>query len=291
MSTHNFKNSRVRGKRIIYTASPFAKNNLIYLQEIGFSEYLEPYVSKRGTLSSFLFFYVEDGEGVLDYNGIDYHLKKGDCAFINCNNPYLISSSNHLWNLAWVHFNGASMPMIHSKYLERSGSPCFEALNSQKIKEIHQNIFHIADCENYVKDMSIMSALTRLLEEIMRQCWKSDKDSGKLVSAQRWQPIKDYIDINYKTNISLDDLSIKFAINKFYLTRKFKNLYGNTIGDYITNLRITNAKELLRFSDLSITEVAQTIGYNDSAYFARVFTKAEGISPSEFRKQWQIKSI
>ena len=54
MALNKFNSTRVKGKRVIYTASLFARQNLIYLQEIGSSEYLEAYSSNRGELSSYL---------------------------------------------------------------------------------------------------------------------------------------------------------------------------------------------------------------------------------------------
>ena len=92
MNSKSFNSKRVKGERVIYTASSFARQNLIYLQEIGKSEYLEPYESKRGKLSSFLFCIVKSGSGKLIYYDTTYELSTGDCIFVNCIQDYIISS-------------------------------------------------------------------------------------------------------------------------------------------------------------------------------------------------------
>ena len=79
---------------------------------------------------------------------------------------------------------------------------------------------------------------------------------------------------------------VKYYINKFYLTRLFKNTYGTTINNYILEKRITKAKELLRFSNLNIEDISKECGINDNNYFSRLFKQIEGISPKEYKKMW-----
>lgn len=86
--------------------------------------------------------------------------------------------------------------------------------------------------------------------------------------------------------IVLDDLSERFFINKFYLTKIFKETYGTTINSYLISKRITGAKQLLRFTDKTVDEIGNAVGMEDANYFSRMFRKVEGISPSEYRKQW-----
>lgn len=289
MKTNKFSNERVRGERIIYTASSFAMQNLIYLQEIGKSEYLEPYISKRGVLSSFLFFIVENGTGRLTFHDVTYELEKGSCVFVNCNDKYAISSSQDLWSLDWIHFNGSTMKLIYDKFVERCGGPCFSSKEPEKIIAQHGKILEVARDFNYIQDMEIMTEISSLLSLIMEQCWRNTTECETSTSEKKWIPVKVFLDENYFQNIKLDELSARFAINKFYLTRKFKEEYGFTINQYVNNLRITNAKELLRFTDMAITEIAIEVGFNDSAYFTRIFKKEVGVSPMLFKKQWQGK--
>lgn len=63
--------------------------------------------------------------------------------------------------------------------------------------------------------------------------------------------------------------------------------YGISINSYIQQLRITQAKHLLRFSDLPVQAVAQKCGIDDANYFSRMFKKVEGVSPGGFRRMWK----
>lgn len=72
-----------------------------------------------------------------------------------------------------------------------------------------------------------------------------------------------------------------------YKRRKiFKETYGTTVNNYLISKRITRAKQLLRFTDMTVDEVGVSVGMGDANYFSRMFRKVEGISPREYRKQW-----
>ena len=77
-----------------------------------------------------------------------------------------------------------------------------------------------------------------------------------------------------------------FYINKFYLTRIFKEKFGVTLNNYLLQIRITHAKQLLRFTDKTVETIGVECGMGSVHYFSRMFKKIEGISPSEYRKIW-----
>ena len=99
--------------------------------------------------------------------------------------------------------------------------------------------------------------------------------------------VKNYMDEHYVEKITLDDLEAQFFINKYYLLKIFKETYGVTISSYLISRRITRAKQLLRFTQMTIDEVGCAVGMDGAGYFSRMFKKSEGISPKKYRKQWQ----
>ena len=95
---------------------------------------------------------------------------------------------------------------------------------------------------------------------------------------------KEYIDANYSKDLSLDDLSRKFDISPYYFSKLFKNKTGVNFIDYLTNIRIERAKELLADSDVSIKEICSEVGYADPNYFSRIFKKVTGVTPTEYKE-------
>ena len=285
------KSAIVTSDRVLYTPSSFARDSLLHLQEIGRLTAKKPHVSARDALESYLFILVEKGEGNLTYEGKTYPLKAGSCVFIDCRRAYShATSKNHPWTLCWCHFDGPTLARIYEKYRERGGRTVFEPENLQELQSTWEGLFALAKGTDYVRDMKINEGLSSLLTLLMEESWHPE-EAEEMASKQRLVvPVKAYLDENYSKKISLDELSTKFFINKYYLTRVFKKQYGQSVNTYLLNVRITHAKQLLRFTDKTVEEIGSECGLGALHYFSRVFHEVEGLSPSRYRDQWK-KSI
>lgn len=94
-----------------------------------------------------------------------------------------------------------------------------------------------------------------------------------------------YIEKNYATSISLDELSSVTNFSKFHLCRKFKDVTNMSITNYILNYRINKAKQMLLDPNSGkIFEIAKAVGFNDTSYFNRTFKKYTGYTPNEFQR-------
>lgn len=277
--------NNIQTRRILHTPSSFARENLFYLQEVGTLTSQNPHIKKRKYLTSYLFFIVLDGSGTLTYEKEEFQLKKGDCVFIDCKRSYSQKTEQDLWSLQWIHFNSIHMDAIYQKYLAHNGSPCFLTKKSDLYGSILTDIYQIADSPDPITDIRISEKLSTILTLLMEETVNpllTPLSSKKYLLKE----IKTYLENHYTEKILLDDLSKKFFINKFYLTRIFKEYYGVSIYNYILQLRITQSKKLLRFSELSIEMVAYHCGITDANNFSRIFKKIEGVSPREFRNMW-----
>jgi Response regulator containing CheY-like receiver domain and AraC-type DNA-binding domain len=289
MKNEMFQGELVDSSRILYTPSPFARSSLLYLQETGSLTAKKKHVSTRVNLDSFLFFIVREGSGTILYNKTSYPLSAGDCAFIDCSQGYSqYSSANHLWSLTWVHFNGQNMKDIYQKFSERSGKPVFHASQTNSYTDLISSIFSLASSQEYVKDMSLNASLSALLTYIMKDCWVYANDKNNKPK-KNIEEIHSYIDDHYKEKISLEALADHFYINKFYLTRIFKEQYGVSIMTYLNQARINHAKEQLRFSKDNLDTIGIACGFQNGSYFSKVFLKLEGITPNKFRQSWSAK--
>lgn len=93
-----------------------------------------------------------------------------------------------------------------------------------------------------------------------------------------------YVDENYAGKISLDGVAEHIFMNRSYFCQLFKKEVGMTFGEYLEYVRIENAKRLLSETNLSILSIAEQSGFNNQAYFTRVFKKATDITPMYYRK-------
>ena len=91
----------------------------------------------------------------------------------------------------------------------------------------------------------------------------------------------------YGAALRLEDVSSAVGCNATYFSTLFKKETGQNFVDYLTELRISKAKELLCGDVLSVQDVAEMVGYSDLKYFSRLFKKATGVSPSDYKKLYK----
>ena len=95
-----------------------------------------------------------------------------------------------------------------------------------------------------------------------------------------------YMQEHLSEEISLAVLADVFHLNPQYISQLFKNEIGVGFLAYLTNIRIEKAKKLLLSTALSVTDVASQSGYGDYRVFTKVFKKTEGVTPSQFRREF-----
>ena len=96
--------------------------------------------------------------------------------------------------------------------------------------------------------------------------------------------VKQYINENYAKSVTLEDASRQIGFSSPYLSSLFKKETGKNFSEYLSEVRIKNAKKLLKNPDLTSLEIAQAVGYADEKYFFRVFKKYTGLTPKEFKQ-------
>ncbi|MEC2346567.1 helix-turn-helix domain-containing protein, partial [Paenibacillus barengoltzii] len=92
-----------------------------------------------------------------------------------------------------------------------------------------------------------------------------------------------FVTQRFKEEISMEQTAEYVNLSPYYFSKLFKLQTGENFSDYLTRLRIEEAKRLIAERSLSLKEICYEVGYKDPNYFSRVFKKAVGISPSEYR--------
>ena len=106
-------------------------------------------------------------------------------------------------------------------------------------------------------------------------------------TAELAEAIKIYIRQNYRYQLSTGNIAEAFFVNASYASRRFSERFGITITEYISNIRVEHAKNLLATTGAPIGSIALNVGIDDANYFTRVFKKTVGMSPTEYRQSKQ----
>lgn len=156
---------------------------------------------------------------------------------------------------------------------------------SVEISSCFRNILREMELKNTGYKDICQAYMEILIIRLMRNTSLSVQTKLQAPSTNRQcAAVRRYIDLHFKEPLTLDQLSEEAHINKYYLSHAFKREYGVSPINYLISRRIEESKYLLAETDLSMSQIAQLLGFSSLSYFSQVFRKTQGVSPMEFRQ-------
>ena len=278
-----------------FSATPEAKNNLVFLQEIGHYFTQEKYFTTRQGLESFLVAVSVSGGGILEYNDHTIKVGVGQFFWIDCmeRQHYHTDPDIGHWEVMWVHFNGITARAYYKAYREsQNGIPVKTIPDGSPIQSILETLIaRIASGEykgllryGINEDIHISSVLTQLM---VACCSPIESYEGRPTYIPPIiQSIRGFLNENFDRKITLENLASKYNLDPFYLQKQFKRYIGRSPSQYVIYLRMTQAKIMMRTTNRSINEIAAIVGIDNTSLFIRQFRKHEGKNPLQYRKDW-----
>ena len=167
--------------------------------------------------------------------------------------------------------NGQFSILDHMESVEVSG--CLRNI----LREMEQKNTGYEDvCQAYMEILII---------RLMRSTTLSVPSEPQISSGNRQcAAVRRYIDLHFKEPLTLEQLAEESHMNKYYLSHSFKREYGTSPINYMISRRIEESKYLLAETDLSMTQIAQLLGFSSLSYFSQVFRRTQSVSPLEYRQ-------
>ena len=167
--------------------------------------------------------------------------------------------------------NGQFCILDHFESVEISG--CLRNI----LREMEQKSTGYEDvCQAYMEILII---------RLMRNTALAVPSDPQVVSGNRQcATVRRYIDLHFKEPLTLEQLAEEAHMNKYYLSHTFKREYGVSPINYMISRRIEESKYLLAETDLSMSHIAQLLGFSSLSYFSQVFKRTQNMSPMEYRQ-------
>ena len=140
---------------------------------------------------------------------------------------------------------------------------------------LYEELYHLNDPE------AIRKLMTKTIELFIAVVAEAEKDN----TLQSVYTVAEYIQSHFKEKVTIEDIAATVHLNASYTSHLFRKTFGYTITDYITYIRLENAKTVLADVNANINEAAMESGFSDVSYFSRVFKKIEGLSPREYKNK------
>lgn len=157
--------------------------------------------------------------------------------------------------------------LLH-EYMHTTGS----AENSSTMNRVSGHTFRVADLKDYYRQFFLN--VTTMLQPY--SIYNNDDTI---------ENIKVYIQRNYQQDLTQDFLASLFYLNRSYLSSQFRKKTGDKFVDYLNDVRLAHAEELLQNPEQRMYQIARAVGYDNEKYFFRIFKKRTGMTPDQYRKR------
>lgn len=240
----------------------------------------------RGRLD-YQLLYVASGKARFFFNGREETVDAGSMV-LYCpieEQKYTYRGVDHP-EIFWVHFTGYDARNILQYYRLIPGQHVYHTGNRAEFRWIFQRmILELQLCKPLYEEMlasllnDLMLLICRQLELRLRPC----AIQNEIVEAIA------YFSEHYNQDVSIGQYAKAHHISTNHFIRSMKQYTGMTPKQYVASLRLANAQILLESSGYTIQEIADFVGYGDPLYFGRLFKRELGMTPSQYRKQYQAR--
>ena len=270
----NYKNSYIVTEKELVSLSVY---------NVGFQKCDALYQWGPGVRDHYLIHYIISGKGTYQVKDKKIQLKAGDSFLVYPNTEITYcADSEDPWEYAWVGFTGSDAAMILQATDFTKSKPYIE--NTPLGEDIHRQLLHIYDARGneFEHAVEMTGRLYTTLALFMHGATSNDAQNTANTYVQK---SIEYISSNYSYPITVEDIAAYVGLSRSHLFRSFQSVLGQSPKEYLTDFRIKQSCYLLEHSNLSITAIANSIGFDNSLYFSKTFHKKKGMSPKEYRGQ------
>ena len=248
-------------------------NRIFGINSIGYSADVNVTHFGPGQRELYIIHYVISGKGY--FNG--HRVSAGQGFLIT---PGMVEhyypDTKDPWSFLWVIFSDPNAEKLFAKYNDHPKTHIFE----------YRNTYAIIDVINHLSGRQPLYTSAELFEIFLHMFNNQghiQKDNEKSPDLYYRYAVS-YINTNLSRNITIGDLTEFLGITQPYLYNIFISQCGTSPKKYITNRKLSKAKQLLSETDMSISEIATSVGYTDAFNFSKLFKLNTGYSPNAFRE-------
>jgi len=242
---------------------------------------------KRQSFFGHQIMFLKSGHGGCTYQGQTCRAGPGQAVFMNLHHPHdYWTDADDPWEMHYVRFDGPGVPQIYAALMATARSPVMTYASIPAMEQHFTQLYQLLKQQPPGFDAWVWHHLTGLIALIVEGLRSGSTSSLELGQTnQGVAAAMNFLRGHHQESITVDDLARAAHMSRYHFTRRFKQATGFTPMEYLEKHRIGRAKELmLTEPNLRLSEIAHAVGYDDPAYFSRVFRKREGISSKAYRK-------
>ena len=228
--------------------------------------------------------YTISGKGSFQTPDHTYPQQAGDLFLVQVpgDSQYSLPDNSEYWDVLYLEFSSECLPLLY--HIHQSCGPAFHLEASSTLPEQMKQLYADAISNQLASVFDNSKSAYAFLLDLADYALEHPA-----LSSPRVTLAKNYLDSNYyNTDLNLDEVADAIGLSKYHLCREFIHLYGISPGKYLANLRLQKSCALLlQNRQHTIAEIASMVGFSNDNYFCKVFRKAFGTTPTQYRLQNQ----
>lgn len=250
---------------------------------VGFQKCEPRYQWGPGIRDHYLIHHIISGKGSYETGGITYYLSTGDTFLVYPQTEVTYyANASQPWEYAWVGFNGSDAAIILKATDFTLEHPAI--IDNRMGDSVKKHLLGIYEARgnNFMDSVEMTGRLYQTLSLFMKN---SSNNEQLNTSSNYVQKGIVYISSNYSYPITIEDIARYVGVSRSHLFRSFETIVNQSPKEYLTQFRLKQACYLLEHSSLSITAIANSVGFDNGLYFSKTFHKNKGLSPSAYRQK------
>lgn len=214
---------------------------------------------------------------------VEYQIKSGQGFLLFPNQVSTYIADHELpWEYVWLEFDG----LRAKESIELAGfslsQPVYRARHKDVYEVMKDEMLYIVHHKDETP-LHLIGHLYLFLDSLVRSSPASQAVQGGRLRDFYMKEAFSFIEQNFQNDISVEDIAAACGLNRSYFGKIFHESMGKTPQEFLISYRMTKATELLKLTDLSISDIGNVVGYPNQLHFSRAFKNVYGVSPRDWR--------
>lgn len=214
---------------------------------------------------------------------VEYQIKSGQGFLLFPNQVSTYIADHELpWEYVWLEFDG----LRAKESIELAGfslsQPVYRARHKDVFEVMKEEMLYIVHHKDETP-LHLIGHLYLFLDSLVRSSPASQDVQGGRLRDFYMKEAFSFIEQNFQNDISVEDIAAACGLNRSYFGKIFHESMGKTPQEFLISYRMTKASELLKLTDLSISDIGNVVGYPNQLHFSRAFKNVYGMSPRDWR--------
>ena len=270
---------------VLYTPAPNSTSGKMPISIVSYGYFVagpEHFTERHDTKQLLQIFITHRGRGRFIVNGREFIARPGSICLLNFEQSHRYEAYQGTWEHEWVNFTGSACG-IYDKLINPDGFQLYSVEKYPGASSLMREIRKGAMKQEVLEYVHNTTRILRLLDgiytlRVMQQRDRLDNLQGKVMLSA------EYMQTHYMERLTLDQLAQISYLSKYYYARAFKQYLGLSPYEYLNAVRLSQARNLLISSTLTVDQIGWQTGFGGAKNLIRAFRKAWNITPGEFRQ-------